>query len=668
MSHATPSSTEPSRQIHLDFHTSEHLPGIGSQFCKAQFQEALKLGRVNLINVFAKCHHSWSYYPTKVGNPHPYLTCDLLGGEIEACHEIGVKAPIYFTMGWSAHDAEAHPEWCMRHPDGSIVGATAGPDTKPDDPRPGFNWKSLCPSGEYHELMVAQTEEICGAYDVDGFWYDIYQAQVLCYCERCRKGMADAGMDVERRTDVEAYRARTILRHAEELRRLILGRHPQASVYFNGLTTLDRPGNVVHRLYSVNTKNDLEDLPTTWGGYDKFPIRAKFFHKEGKPIVAMSGKFHTSWGEFGGFKHPDAIRFEAASMIAFGASCNIGDQLHPCGAMDLGTYANIGKAYEYVAAIEAYGIGGKPTASLGLWLVHSLEHDEGVGRMLLEEQIDFDVVGPGDGLDGFETVVIPSKPCLTDDDAMRLSEYVAGGGKLLVLGGGALNAGGDAFVLDVGAGYLGPGQFDVDYLVVGDELAKGLVRSPFLNYSPGLRVAPRAGTAVLASVREPYFSRTYGRYCGHQNTPYQPEDAPHPGALRSGNVVYLAHPLDAIYYRHGARVHRQFFVNALRLLHERPMVEVDLPSCGRVSLLHQPDEGRYVAHLLYASPLQRGRCLVIEDLPPLHDVPVAVRLPEEVKAVRLIPGDISLPFDVTDGVVRTTVPRFACHCGVVFDC
>ena len=42
----------PARQVHLDFHTSEHIPGIGEHFSKAQFQEALQLGRVNHINIF----------------------------------------------------------------------------------------------------------------------------------------------------------------------------------------------------------------------------------------------------------------------------------------------------------------------------------------------------------------------------------------------------------------------------------------------------------------------------------------------------------------------------------------------------------------------------------------------------------------------------------------
>ena len=147
------------RQVHLDFHTSEHIPDIGASFSKDQFQEALQIGHVNHINIFAKGHHSWSYYPTQVGMVHPNLDFDLLGSQIEACHEIGVKCPIYFTVGWSANDAEMHPEWCVRKQNGSFAGrwnAKAGPE----DPLPGFSWKLLCPSGSYHKMILDKLAEV----------------------------------------------------------------------------------------------------------------------------------------------------------------------------------------------------------------------------------------------------------------------------------------------------------------------------------------------------------------------------------------------------------------------------------------------------------------------------------------------------------------------------
>ena len=54
--------------------------------------------------------------------------------------------------------------------------------------------------------------------------------------------------------------------------------------------------------------------------------------------LGMTGKFHLSWGEFGGYKHPNALIWETSLTVAHGAKCSIGDQLHPLGKMDPATY------------------------------------------------------------------------------------------------------------------------------------------------------------------------------------------------------------------------------------------------------------------------------------------------------------------------------------------
>ena len=51
---------ENSRQVHLDYHCSEKISDIGTRFDKKEFQETLIKAKVNSINLFAKCHHSWS--------------------------------------------------------------------------------------------------------------------------------------------------------------------------------------------------------------------------------------------------------------------------------------------------------------------------------------------------------------------------------------------------------------------------------------------------------------------------------------------------------------------------------------------------------------------------------------------------------------------------------
>ena len=93
------------RQIHLDFHTSPAIDGIGEKFDKKEWQEALKLGHVDSITVFSKCHHGYSYHPSKVNETHPGLKFDLLGAQLEACREIGVRAPVYISAGLDEKDA-----------------------------------------------------------------------------------------------------------------------------------------------------------------------------------------------------------------------------------------------------------------------------------------------------------------------------------------------------------------------------------------------------------------------------------------------------------------------------------------------------------------------------------------------------------------------------------
>jgi hypothetical protein len=659
----------PSRQVHLDFHTSEFIPGIGEKFDKKQFQEALKTGRLNQINIFAKCHHSWSYYPTKVGNQHPNLKFDLLGAQIEACHEIGVKCPIYYSVGWSASEAINHPEWVSRKKDGQYQALLYDFNAKGTDVKPENGWLWLCPAsgGPYNEFIQKQVEEICQNYQVDGFWFDIYHVSNMgCYCESCIHRMLDEGIDMNDHNAVVRSVALAVKKHQTELRTTINKYFPDATVYFNATSHVRNEASFNERLFDLNTQQELEDLPTTWGGYDKLPLEAKYHLQNGDAIIAMSGKFHKSWGEFGGFKHSDAIKYEAAAMISNGAACNFGDQLHPSGQMDIETYRNIGRAYEYVEKIEKYGLGGSPVSKLGLWLTLNAKADLGVVNILLETHKDF-ILANEKNLEQLELLIVPSQSFLNDAQAKRINDWVKQGGKLIVFGDGALDKEGKSFILDVGADFLGRSEYQFDFTVVKPEIGKDVVSTPFLNYEAAFRIKPTSGK-TLASVREPYFNRTYEKYSGHRATPYQLEDSQYPAIVKNGNVIYFAHKLDQLYYTHAVRLHRQLVSNAIDLLYESPVLSVsNLPSCGRVSFLKQEKENRYVAHLLYSPALQRGEVMVIEDFLPVPGVEIEVNVPEKVKKVYQIPDGKKVDFSRKGNKMSIKVPTFTMHTGIVLE-
>lgn len=90
------------RCVHMDFHTtSPAIDGIGVKFDKEKFTKTIREANIDLVTVFGKCHHGYTYYPSKVGEMHPGLTFNLLQEEIDAIHAAGAKAPIYLPIGWS---------------------------------------------------------------------------------------------------------------------------------------------------------------------------------------------------------------------------------------------------------------------------------------------------------------------------------------------------------------------------------------------------------------------------------------------------------------------------------------------------------------------------------------------------------------------------------------
>jgi len=656
----------PLRQVHLDFHSSEHLPAVGEAFDPQQFQAMLQWAGVDQVNLFAKGHHGWSYYPTEIGAPHPTLVVpDLLDQQIAACEAIGVKVGIYYTVGWSVRDAEQHPAWCVQTREGNPQALSFDPSAShhPTDPFPIFAWTYLHPENGYERLMLRQIEELCQRYDPFAFFFDIMAPERVCYCETCQTGMKAQGIDPADKEAALGYSYDLWAGFMQEVRDLVQSHDPATKVFFNG-TTVWQAAHLRRKLWAVNTHIELEDLPTFPGDYDKLPLRSKYFLAGGHPIVGMSGKFHTSWGDFGGYKSPEALQQEAATMLAYGASVNFGDQLHPSGQMDTATYQNLRPAFDYLAQWGEYGVGGRPHATLGVWASGVEPSDQGVTRMLCEEQIDFEVVNLATDWTHLKAIVLPSATQLTADEAERFEAFVDAGGKLLALGKALLRPEGQDFWLSVGARYLGEGQFREDFAKPTFGRAwPGLPQAPIRMYGAGMQVAAAPEAKVLAQVYEPYFDRTYERFVSHQNTPPRPEPAAHPAIWRNQSVVSMAHAIDRSYHAWGAQAHRKLFLAALREVYatEDQAVQVEMPSGGRVSLLHQPDQRRYVLHLLYAPPLKRGRTLVIEDLPLLPAHSLQVSLPHRVQRIRQQPQGADLPFAYQQNQLTTEIQAMQGH-------
>ena len=638
------------RRVHLDFHTSEYIEDVGAKFDAEQFKEALKLGHITSVTLFGKCHHGYTYYPSKVCAMHPHLKFNLLKAQIDAARSLGIKTPIYLPLGWSAKDAEEHPEWLAKDfHSGETYYYRYDPTAKPQDVKPMCSWKVLCPVGEYKQQLLALTKEICEEFaPVDGLFYDIVFLGDACGCDACKRGMRARGYDPNNFEDGKKYYIETRQGLLKELSDIVKSYNPDATVFFNGGAEINYP-----MYHDYQSHFELEDLPSTWGGYDRLPVRAKYFtQKQKKQTIGMTGKFHTSWGEFGGFKRTDALKYECANMLALGAGCSIGDQLHPSGKMDMETYRRIGHVYEYIEQIEQYCVNMNEVTNFGFVMSVDTTVNEGVSKMLMENQRGFILVLEDTDISNLRCIMIPNHVNMTEKLLKKLKAFYQDGGKLLLIGDAV------QFFDGLGIEYVGRSQYDMDYIAT--ERAMINLDSPLLAYSPAYIVSADESYKVLADVYEPYFSRTYEKYCSHRNTPNKTQKAPYPAAITNGKIAYIAHDIPQIYHDYGSSYHRDYFMSVLKTLLPYDVCEISgLMSCGRMRLTENKEY--YALHLFYASPINRGEACVIEDIPELYNIKVKLHVDTEVSKIMKVPQNENVDFVAQNGTISFVVDKMRNH-------
>ena len=640
------------RCVHLDFHTSPDIEGVGARFSKEKFTKTIKDAKIDLMTVFAKCHHGYTYYPSKIAPMHPSLGFDLLKEEIDAIHAAGAKAPIYITAGWSKKDADEHPEWHQIDyytGKASYIGQNPETLTDPDAPLEDCSWIGLCLNGGYADYIEALTREVCERFDVsDGIFYDICFFGDNCVCDSCREGMLAKGLDPENIEDARKYYSEGRIAFMKRMTSLVHEYSKDAPVFYNGGADMNRT-----EYHPYQTHYELEDLPTAWGGYDLMPLRAKFFEKYGKHFLGMTGKFHHAWGEFGGFKSSEALRYECADMLSIGASMSVGDHLHPSGDIDESTYALIGHAFDYVEKIEKYSENTRAYTDLGIWMSHSYASDMGASKILQMMHLEYDVIESGDSLSKYRCIVLPDRVKLTDGDKRALLEFVGNGGSIV--------ASYDSIFDELGIRKLSPSGFDKDY--IRSDLTE--VKTPFLSYSSAVKTEIADGCEVLADVHEPYFSRTVGHFCGHKNTPQRPEKADYPALVKCGNVMYFAHTVFENYDKTGNYVLENYIINAIKRVYSPAIVTRGLPSVGRVRMRESKDGDFLALHLLYAAPVNRGNVCLLPDFPRLYEVGITLRVNRKITSVTLEPSGESLDFKQDGDRVSFELPPFSLHTLVI---
>lgn len=648
-------STLPFRQIHLDFHTSGLIPNIASEFNPDEFAQVLDLARVNSVTVFARCHHGYVYYPSKV-NPeriHPNLNYPtLVQDQIKALHKKGIRAPVYTTIQWDQLSSETQPDWLVLKPDGS--------------PTAGYYeatfQRYLCVNSPYRDFLKDHIKEIFEVMPVDGLFLDIVKT-IDCSCQHCRKGMIENGYNPEITEERWEYAKEMMKGFKRDLSQFIREINPECGIFYN-------QGHVSPDTRDVSdcySHIEVESLPSGEWGYGHFPAAVRYARTLGHDYLGMTGKFHTEWGDMHSFKNEAALQFECFNMLATGAKCSIGDQLHPNGKISQATYDLIGSVYTRVEKLEPWCNAVKPVVDIGVLNPEEFffsvnpadgpQYTQGACRLLSELRMQYDVIDTNSRFEDYKLIILPDEIPVNDNLMKRLKAFTESGGAIIGTGKSGLNDSGKYAESLYGVEYQGEAKTAPNYIVPTEVIGKTLPKTEHAMYLQGQAVHVTSAEVLVDSYHS-YFNRTWEHYCSHRQTPCSGELGT-PAVTRKDNTIYFMHPLFSQYTESAPKWVKEMLSDAIEILLANPKVILDnSPSSTIASVNYQPEFKREVVHLLHYVPERKSNdVMIVEDIIPLYNLKVKVRNDIRVSSVKIVPSNESLEFEIKNDYIEFTLPK-----------
>jgi hypothetical protein len=380
-------------------------------------------------------------------------------------------------------------------------------------------------------------------------------------------------------------------------------------------------------------------------------------------------------------------------MIAHGARCSIGDQMHPRGTLDKGAYKLIGDVYARIEQREPWLEGATSVTQVAVLQaeerpvgmggrIQVSEAEQGAVRMLTQLKHQFDLIDAEEDFGRYELLVLPDS--LSENDAVirKIRAYVKNGGSVLASGTAGLSSDGTKLLLpEVGVKPHGISPFTTTYIRFGREVSTDVPPSDHVMYETGVRVTPTGRASSVARVVEPYFNRSWKHFSSHFQTP--PDKVSRfAAAVVNGRVGYVAYPIFSAFALHGNVPYRLLVRNILEKLLPEPLMRVDAPTSTEATVTRQARASqatrlngdgarapsRTIVHLLHYAPERRTPKLdLIEDVVPLFDIPLSLKLPRAPKKVYLAPENQPIEFEYLAGRVNLRVPEIRGHAIVVFE-
>ncbi|MCX8082820.1 MAG: alpha-L-fucosidase [bacterium] len=638
------------RAVHLDFHTMPGVYDVGIDFDPEEFAETLKKSSVDYITVFARCNLGFAYYPTKIGIVHPGLKrIDLLGDMVSACHKKGIKIAAYFNAGLDHEHSLLHREWCKVNKNGQVV----------EVDKMGHFFRKMCLNTGYKEHLLGMVEEVLDMYPVDGIFLDCFSLSP-CYGVECIEGMKKLGMDPFDEKKGWEFCWIITKRFGNEVKNLLKKKNRNIFLYLNGLPYRYQPTHI-----------ELEVLPTGGWGYDYLPFIIRYTRSLKKPYFTQTGRFHKSWGDFGGLRPYHSLLFDLYNSIANGGTCCVGDHMHPRGKLERHVYELIGRCYSEIKKLEEFTEGAKVETDMVIiepelekipGFPYEFQSVQGATRMLMELKYQFDISDGLDDISKYNVVVLPDNIVINDKLKDKLERHLEKGGVLISSAYSCVDRDKKKFVLDeYKISFEGEEENDPSFFVLEDDVSEGMPRMPVAIYQRGISMRVKKGGKVLARHIKPYFNLRSWDW-KHENLYTPPEKETGRSVLvKCGNIFHFSFPIFKGYFNDAVVWYKVLLKNCIGLVYKEPLIKyTNLPSFAQVTLSSQ--KNRRIVHILSYLPELRGNQMqIIEEPLLLKDVCIGVKQKkgDKIRKVYCVPSYQQVEFEIKENYVWFTIPEIS---------
>lgn len=649
----------PKRAIHFDFHTMPAVPDVGRDFDAEKFSETLEKTGVQYITFFARCNIGFAYYPTKIGIPHPGLQKkDLLGSVINACHRRNIQVAAYLNAGLDHEHAVQHRDWCKVNQRGQVF----------EIEKMGNFFRKMCLNTEYREYLYSMIEEILSLYPVDGIFLDCFTSSP-CFGDECVRIMQKKGIDVKNIKSAEEFAYETNTSFCREIEDLIEKRRKGINLYFNGMPYAVQPTHI-----------ELEILPTGGWGYESLFFANRYARTLKKPVLTMTGRFHKGWGDFGGIRTFHSLRFDCLGSIAGGASCMVGDHLHPRGNLEPPVYRLIGEIFDEIKEIEPWVEHTTPCADIAIihpglsrWPAKLTNQEDlfavqGTARMLSELKYQFDVRIDTEELSRYKVLILPDTVSLNQNQIESLESYLESGGKIIASSWSLVNREKEEFCIkEYPVSFEGEEEFCPSFFTLEEESEEEIPNMPIAIYQKGIAMKASEESSVIAHLHKPYFND--GFWDGRHEYLYTPPDRKigRPGLARNSKIAHFSFPIFSGYFKDTVLSYKKLLALCLKEYLEEPLLKSkNLPSfCQGIVA---KSEKELCVHLILYSPETRGEKMMVLEEPGIAlGVKVGIRDPEHLfsRAI-LAPEGIPLESTREDKYLWTELKEVEGYALIVF--